>query len=93
MNIFSRVFRIQLFGGCADDLEYDFDRTFPFIEARNSERNSFAVFGYAEYDELTRSRLFGDERGFDFHLRDSGVERPFADDSIHMMFRYDWLSL
>ena len=72
MNAVALIEMIQPLGGAADDLEDNGDRAFFAVEIGDGERDAFARFVYAQDDELTRLRLFGDEGGAHFHQRDGG---------------------
>ena len=74
---------IQQLGRAADDLEDDRHGSLFAIVARNGERNALAILIHAQDDELTGLRFLCDQRRFDVHQRDGGVENFFTHDFIH----------
>ena len=74
---------VQLHGGAADDLEDDVHSTLLAVIACDGEGDALAVFKRAHNDKLARLCLFGDQRGFNDHLRHGGIQRDFFSDLIH----------
>ena len=79
----SHVFMIQLFGGSAHNLKYNFNRTLLAVKARNGKRNTLAVFIGAEDNELTRLGFFSHKRRFNIHHGNGWVQVSFAYDFKH----------
>ena len=75
---------IQLFGGSADNLEYNGDCAAFTVVVRYCQGNPFAVFVYAEDDELTRLRFFGNQRSLDVHESHCGIQFSLFQDFIHI---------
>ena len=91
LDIFTFVFVIKQFGRCADDLEDDLYGAFFGVGTGNCERDPFAFFVDTEDDELTRFRLSGDQRSFDLHLGNGGIQFPLPYDLIHITISFPLL--
>ena len=74
---------VQLHGGAADDLENDVNGALFAVVTGHGQGDALAVLKRTHNDKLARLCLFGDERGFNDHLRHGGVQRDFFSDLIH----------
>ena len=74
---------VQLHGGAADDLEDDVHSTLLAVIACDGEGDALAVFKRAHNDKLAGLCLFGNERGFNDHLCNGGVQRRLFRDLVH----------
>ena len=74
---------VQLHGGAADDLEDDLHGTGLAVVTGDRQGDALAVLKRAHNDKLARLCLFGDQRGFNDHLRHGGIQRDFFSDLIH----------
>ena len=74
---------VQLHGGAADDLEDDVYSTLLAVIACDGEGDALAVFKRAHNDKLAGLCLFGNERGFNDHLCNGGVQRHLFRDLVH----------
>ena len=74
---------VQLHGGAADDLEDDVHSTLLAVIACDGEGDALAVFKRAHNDKLAGLCLFGNERGFNDHLCNGGVQRHLFRDLVH----------
>ena len=74
---------VQLHGGAADDLEDDVHSTLLAVIACDGEGDALAVFKRAHNDKLAGLCFFGNERGFNDHLCNGGVQRHLFRDLVH----------
>ena len=79
----AHVQAVQLHGGAADDLENDVNGALFAVVTGHGQGDALAVLKRTHNDKLARLCLFGDERGFNDHLRHGGVQRDFFSDLIH----------
>ncbi len=79
----SFFFLIQSFGGAADDLIDDGNRSLFPVVTGNGKRDPLPVLIHSQNDELTWLRLFCNERGFDLHPADCGVQFFFFTNLEH----------
>ena len=89
----ARVQAVQLHGGAADDLEDDVHGAFLAVVTGHGQGDALAVLKRAHNDKLARLCLFGDERGFNDHLRHGGVQRDFFSDLVHCVSSFFWQNL
>ena len=74
---------VELFGRCADNLKNDCNGALFAVIAGNGQRDTLAVFVYAQNDKLAGLCFFRNERRLDLHPRHRGVQRLFFNDLIH----------
>ena len=84
---------VQLHGGTADDLEDDVHGALFAVVTGHGQGDALAVLERAHNDELARLCLFGNERGFNDHLRHGGVQRDFFCDLVHCVSSFFWQNL
>ena len=83
MDAVACVQAVQLHGGAAHDLEDDIHSALFAVVTGHGQGDALAVLKRAHNDKLARLCLFGNERGFNDHLRHGGVQRDFFSDLIH----------
>ena len=74
---------VQLHRGTAHDLENDIHSALFAVVTGHGQGDALAVLKRAHNDKLARLCLFGDQRGFNDHLRHGGIQRDFFSDLIH----------
>ena len=84
---------VQLHRGTAHDLENDVHSALFAVVTGHGQGDALAVLERAHNDELARLCLFGNERGFNDHLRHGGVQRDFFCDLVHCVSSFFWQNL
>ena len=84
---------VQFHGGTAHDLENDIHSALFAVVTGHGQGDALAVLERAHNDELARLCLFGNERGFNDHLRHGGVQRDFFCDLVHCVSSFFWQNL
>ena len=88
LDVFAGFLMVELQGGSADDLEYDFNRSRFAVISRYRQRDALAFFVHSQYDELTGLCLCRDERRLNVHHCDGRVQRLFVYYSVHKLLSF-----
>ena len=83
LKVFTFLLVVEHFCCSPDDLENDLDSALFLVGTGDGKRNSFTVFTHSQDDKLPRFCLIGNQRCFDLHLCDSGVQRLLTYNSVH----------